>query len=296
MTEALDSFLEFIRIEKGLASNTIEAYANDINQWFRFLEDEGLKSDQAIEQYIKFLNHSGLSPLSVSRKLTSLRMYYNYLLSCGKLEQSPLESVQMPRLPKSLPKVLSVEEVRDLIDCAGKTRSSLRDTAILEVLYGCGLRVSELVSLNINDLEFSEGFLRCFGKGSKERWVPLGECAQDALLGYLKEARNELSRSKSERAVFLNRSGKRLSRVSVWKLIQKLKLEAGISQEISPHTFRHSFATHLLDNGADLRVVQELLGHANLTTTQIYTHLSREQLYRVYQNYHPRNHSELKVG
>ena len=285
----LDSFMEYVRVEKGLSANTQEAYSHDLVQWFDYLSTSKESLEASVSFYVGFMHDSGLSPVSISRKLTSLRMFYKFLVSEGIIESSPVDLVEMPRLPKSLPKVLSVDEVKNMIESTSESRSMQRDRAMLEVLYGCGLRVSELIGLNLADFEFSEGFVRVLGKGSKERWIPLGQYAREALIEYIQGERSELVNNKSMKAVFCNLRGKRISRVAVWKIIQKYKLYAGIQREISPHTFRHSFATHLLDNGADLRVVQELLGHANLTTTQIYTHLSREQLYRVFQNHHPRN-------
>ncbi len=292
----LDSFMEYVRVEKGLSANTQEAYSHDLIQWFDYLNNSKESLENSVLYYVGFMHDSGLSPISVSRKLTSLRMFYKYLVSESIIESSPVDLVEMPRLPKSLPKVLSVDEIKTMIDSTAESRSNQRDRAMLEVLYGCGLRVSELIGLNLGDFEFSEGFVRVLGKGSKERWVPLGQYARKSLIEYIQGERSQLVNNKSMKAVFCNIRGKRISRVAVWKIIQKYKLQAGIQREISPHTFRHSFATHLLDNGADLRVVQELLGHANLTTTQIYTHLSREQLYRVFQNHHPRNREAQRVS
>ena len=296
LEQHLDSFMEYVRVEKGLSANTQEAYSHDLVQWFQYITNSKDSPEMSVIYYVGFMHDSGLSPVSVSRKLTSLRMFYKFLVSEGIFDSSPVDLVEMPKLPKSLPKVLSVEEVKNMIDSTTESRSTQRDRAILEVLYGCGLRVSELIGLNLGDFEFSEGFVRVLGKGSKERWIPLGQYAREALIEYIQGERSELVNNRSMKAVFCNLRGKRISRVAVWKIIQKYKLHAGIEREISPHTFRHSFATHLLDNGADLRVVQELLGHANLTTTQIYTHLSREQLYRVFQNHHPRNREAQRAG
>ena len=293
--EYMDEFMEYIRVEKGLAANTQEAYSHDLMQWFEYLKNSNESLEKAVIYYVGFMHDSSLSAVSISRKLTSLRMFYKYLVSQSILESSPVDLVEMPRLPKSLPKVLSVDEVQNMIDLTAHSRSMQRDRAMLEVLYGCGLRVSELIGLDLGDFEFGEGFVRVLGKGSKERWVPLGQYAHTAMMDYISGERSEFVKKNSTRAVFCNLRGKRISRVAVWKIIQKYKLQAGIHREISPHTFRHSFATHLLDNGADLRVVQELLGHANLTTTQIYTHLSKEQLYRVFQNHHPRNRGAFQA-
>ncbi len=289
MSLDLDAFLAYVRVEKGLAANTCEAYANDLLQWERWLDDSRLSEEKALDPYLKLLKDSGLAVPSIARKVTSLRMYYNWRVQTERDGVAITDRLVMPKMPKSLPKVLSVQEIQGILQEASQTKSPSRDQAMVETLYGCGLRVSELTGLNLDDLEFSEGFLRCYGKGSKERWVPLGEVALLALKEYLNTERKAYQTRKSGGAVFLNRRGGRISRVAVFKIIRQLALNAGVSREISPHTFRHSFATHLLDNGADLRIVQELLGHSNITTTQIYTHLSREQLYRTYQNHHPRN-------
>jgi integrase/recombinase XerD len=292
MQKLLSDFLDHVLIEKGLSKNTWRAYGSDLDQWFNFqAEHSKVPSKSVATLYLQGLHEAGLATSSISRKLTSLRMFYRFLIQRGKLETSPLEGMLLPKQERILPKWLSVEEVVLLIEKASNTRSPLRDRAILETLYGCGLRVSELVGLNLNDLEFTEGFLRCKGKGSKERWVPLGKMVADSLRSYLAHERRKLEASKSSEALFLNCRGSRTSRISIWKLTRKLCLEAGLRDEISPHSFRHSFATHLLDNGADLRVVQELLGHSNLMTTQIYTHISRAQLLRVFRTHHPRHRS-----
>jgi len=228
--------------------------------------------------------------LSIARKITSLRMYYSWEIQNQLRITSPVDRIDLPKLPKSLPTCLSVSEIEAMLKATADGAYRLRDKAIVETLYGCGLRVSELCGLDLVNLEFEEGFLKVLGKGSKERWVPVGLMASQALQEYLRTERLEQRVSKTEPAVFLNKHGKRLSRISVWKTIKRLALLANVKIELSPHTFRHSFATHLLDNGADLRIVQELLGHSNITTTQIYTHLSKEYLYRTYQNFHPRNH------
>ena len=240
------------------------------------------------------MHDSGLSPISVSRKLTSLRMFYKYLVSESIIESSPVDLVEMPRLPKSLPKVLSVDEIKSMIDSTAESRSNQRDRAMLEVLYGCGLRVSELIGLNLGDFEFSEGFVRVLGKGSKERWIPLGQYARKSLIEYIQGERSQfVNNNKSMKAVFCNVRGKRISRVAVWKIIQKYKLQAGIQREISPHTFRHSFATHLIEGGADIRFVQHMLGHSDITTTQIYTHLDKTTLKNEYNHYHPRSRTKI---
>ncbi|PCJ18068.1 MAG: site-specific tyrosine recombinase XerD [Candidatus Cloacimonadota bacterium] len=294
MEKYLDEFMQFIRMEKGLSANTQEAYSNDIIQWFNYLDTTDLEDKDAIFDYLQFLKEADLSITSVSRKITSLRMLYSYMVQNKYIPESPIDAVELPKLPKYLPHCLSIDEVISLIDATDYNKAAIRDRALLEVLYGCGLRVSELTGLNISDIEFREGFLKCFGKGSKERWIPLGKMALEALQNYVRSERNLLLKTANEKALFINRRGKRISRIAVWKMVQKVAQVSGLEKEISPHTFRHSFATHMLDSGADLRVVQELLGHASLTTTQIYTHVSKEQLYKVYQSYHPRNQKQFE--
>jgi integrase/recombinase XerD len=294
MIRHLDDFMGYIGIEKGLSRNTQEAYSNDILQWFEYLEDTGFKPEQASHKFIAYMREVELAPVSIARKITSLRMFYSWLLQEGYVEISPFELVDLPKLPKQLPKYLTFDEIEALLAETQQNKAAFRDRAIIETLYGCGLRVTELISLDMTDIEFNEGFLRCFGKGSKERWIPVGKWALDSLKSYVQTERPLLLKDgKKESAVFVNRRGSRISRVAVWKMIQSLKTRAGISKQISPHTFRHSFATHLLDNGADLRIVQELLGHANIATTQIYTHLSKEQLHRVFKQFHPRNNASM---
>lgn len=289
LKDYLDEFMGFIRVEKGLSDHTCEAYANDILQWLNYLEEFAAhENNLAASEYLSFLRDSDLEVSSIARKITSLRMYYKWMLRENIISESPFETIRLPKQGLHLPQFLTVAEVNAILRECQAVPFPKRNTAIIEVLYGCGLRVSELVGLNINDIEFTEGFLRCFGKGSKERWVPIGKCALVALESYLREERAVLAKDR-EQAIFLNRHGRRLSRISVWKLVKHLVRSAGIEKEVSPHTLRHSFATHLLDNGANLRIVQELLGHANIVTTQIYTHLSREQLYRVFQQFHPLN-------
>jgi len=289
MRPNLDRFLDYLALEKGVSPHTLDAYRRDVLQWLNFLEANGLEPREGIHAYLEELGGTCRSTRSISRKLTSIRVFYQNQVQNGLLEDNPISSVRMPKTPRELPDILSFEEIKDMISQARETTLPSRNCAIVETLYGCGLRVSELVSLDLTDLQFEEGFLRCLGKGSKERWVPLGKFARESIEEYCQRERVDLSGSRSGHALFLNRRGGRISRVGIWKILQNLKNRVGIQRPISPHTLRHSYATHLLDNGADLRVVQELLGHANLITTQIYTHVSKQQLHRIYQNFHPRS-------
>ena len=288
MSQSLERFLDFLALEKGVSSHTLDAYSRDIEQWLSFLQRTALSPEEAVHPYLDELTKNCYAVRSISRKLTSLRVFYRHQIQSEKIKTSPIARIRLPRLPQRLPEILSFEEITRMIQEARESSSPIRNVAILETLYGCGLRVSELIGLDLTDLQLEEGFLRCLGKGSKERWVPVGSFARKSMEDDCERERALRVNSQSRNALFLNRRGGRISRVGVWKILQDLKEKAGIRRSISPHTFRHSFATHLLDNGADLRVVQELLGHANLTTTQIYTHVSREQLHRVYRNFHPR--------
>lgn len=294
MRPNLEWFLDYLALEKGVSPHTLDAYGRDVFQWLNFLKIHELEPATGIHHYIEELGKTCQSPRSISRKLTSIRVFYQNQIQHGVIAENPISRIKFPKIPRELPDVLTFEEITQMISKAKEKPFPLRNSAILEVLYGCGLRVSELVKLDLTDLEFEEGFLRCLGKGLKERWVPMGSFAQESIEEYLRRERGAIESSKSGNAVFLNHRGARISRVGVWKILQALKEQTGICRSISPHTFRHSFATHLLDNGADLRVVQELLGHANLTTTQIYTHVSREHLHRVYKNYHPRSKESVK--
>lgn len=294
MRPNLDWFLDYLALEKGVSPHTLDAYGRDVFQWLSFLKIHELEPSAGIHDYIEELGKTCQSPRSVSRKLTSIRVYYQNQVQHGVLEENPISRIKFPKIPRELPDVLSFEEITQMILKAKENTFPCRNSAILEVLYGCGLRVSELIQLDLTDLQFEEGFLRCIGKGSKERWVPMGSFAKESMEQYLYRERGRLVGSKSGNAIFLNHRGVRISRIGVWKMLQNIKEQTGIRRSISPHTLRHSFATHLLDNGADLRVVQELLGHANLTTTQIYTHVSREQLHRVYRNFHPRSRESVK--
>lgn len=281
------SFLDYLQVERGLSPHTIGAYRRDLSQFFSWIQDDVLKIDSAqIGRFIRTLREKGYEPSSITRKLSTVRMFYKFLHLEGKVKSSPLEGISSPRLGRKLPAYLSEKEMSDLLS-APPTESLLgvRDKAILEVLYGGGLRISEVVNLDISDLNLRGGWVRVMGKGAKERIVPLGRVACQWVRTYLRERKEE---PKSSVALFFNRYGRRLSRQACWKIIKKWAKDAGINKPIFPHTLRHSFATHLLSRDADLRFIQEMLGHANISTTQIYTHVTSERLRRVYKKYHPR--------
>jgi len=289
-----EAFTDFLAFDRGLADRTVEAYRRDLDRFIEFLRGAGrARPDQVdyddVREYVYFLHSQGLAASSIRRAQSSLRAYFGFLLLEGVLQTDPTERMDTPRVARTLPDVLSPGEVERLIEAPDSTRAVYwRDRAILEVLYGAGLRVSELTGLKLGDVDRAEGLVRVMGKGSKERIVPLGGAASRALDRYLRQVRPNLERGEGHGRVFLNARGGPLSRVSVWNLVKESARRAGIDDKISPHTLRHSFATHLLEGGADLVVVQELLGHADISTTQIYTHLDREYLREVHRSFHPR--------
>jgi len=286
-TRLYKDYAYYLKIERGLSPNTVAGYCSDVSL---FLDESGLEAREVrAADIIDYLSsRSGtLSKRSQARLLSALRSFYDWMILDGEMKENPCDGVDAPKTGRYLPEVLSVQEVDDIIASVDtSTPSGLRDRAILEVLYGCGLRVSEAVNLKISDIFSKEGFLRIVGKGDKERIVPLGEMAAEALEAWF-GARPEPCRG-YEDFVFLNRFGRSLSRVSMFNMIKKQALEAGITKTISPHTFRHSFATHLVENGADLRVVQEMLGHESILTTEIYTHIESSTWQGSILAHHPR--------
>jgi integrase/recombinase XerD len=292
----LSRYLRQLALEKGLADNTVTAYENDLTRYIRYLEEQGLERvDQItpviLQNYIAQLFDLGLSSSSMARNFSAVRGFHQYMVADNLTSQDPSELLETPRRKRKLPEVLSVEEVVSIIE-KPDTDSILgiRDRAMLEVLYGCGLRISELLGLQMSNLYLNEGLLRILGKGSKERFTPVGDEAVYRLKKYLARSRPALAKGTSSRnVVFLNRNGKPMSRMGFWKILRNYVLQTHVNRDVHPHTFRHCFATHLLDNGADLRSVQELLGHADISTTQIYTHVSGKQLAKIYKKYHPRS-------
>ncbi|MFY9526591.1 MAG: site-specific tyrosine recombinase XerD [Limnochordia bacterium] len=294
--QVLDEYLAFLQIEKGLSPNSVNAYGSDLRQFGAFLKKNALAwsavTVENIEAYLSVLENQKLSARTKARKVASLRSFYNYLQGEGKIDHNPCAYLPSPKLPQKLPDILTEAEILALL--AAPTLDKLtgyRDRAMFEVLYGSGLRVSELVDLDVGDID-QMGFVRCLGKGGKERIVPLGTYALQAAMKYIEFARPKLQRSHRQTALFLNTRGGRLTRQGFWKILRHWAKQAGIKKDISPHMLRHSFATHLLRGGADLRSVQEMLGHADLTTTQIYTHLDMGSLRDVYKRTHPRARKE----
>lgn len=290
---AVDAFLDYLGAELGLSERTRAAYRADLTEFARFAAGQGLSEPRAVPRtavtlYLFWLRRKGRSPATVARRLAALRSFYRFLLRERWVGSDPTEDVASPKRAERLPRVLSVEEAgRLLAQPDVRTPEGLRDRAVLELLYGSGLRVSELVGLDVGDVDLEAELVRVVGKGNRERVVPLGSHAVRALQAYLQLGRPRLARSAG--ALFVSRSGKRLSRQWVWALLGRYARAAGISRRVTPHVLRHSFATHLLEGGADLRSVQELLGHANISTTQVYTHLSRPHLRGVFDRSHPRD-------
>ncbi|WP_170007536.1 site-specific tyrosine recombinase XerD [Bacillus fonticola] len=295
MKDELLDFLRYLRLERGRSENTIEAYHRDITRYVQYLESvEQLTNWKDVErlhivQFFQFLQEEGKSTRTVARHTASIRSFHKFLLLERKVDRDPTIHLISPKMERSLPKVLSLQEVDAMLEApTGKRVLVLRDRALLEVMYATGLRVSELIGLQISDVHLSLGFLRAKGKGGKERIVPMGSKAEEAVTLYLQESRPSLVKQRKEEALFVNFHGKRLTRQGCWKLLKAFARDAGIQKEVTPHTLRHSFATHLVENGADLRAVQEMLGHADISTTQIYTHVSKARLKDVYTQFHPR--------
>lgn len=290
--ESIDAFVQHLVVERGLARNTVESYSRDLKKFADFLEGRQ-RPLQAVEsltvmEFLLALREQGLSSKSSARSLSALRMFFRFLVREKILETDPTIHIESPKARLHLPALLSIAEVDALLmQPEDKTPRGLRDKAMLELLYATGVRVSELVSLKVNSLNLEVGYLIAFGKGAKERVVPLGESAMRCLKGYLLTARPRFLKRPSP-FVFLNGSGKPLSRQGFWKIIRRYGLKAGLNKRLSPHTLRHSFATHLLERGADLRSVQVMLGHVDIATTQIYTHVTQERLKKIHHRYHPR--------
>lgn len=288
----LADFLDYLRVERGLAANTIASYRRDLEQLAAYLRAQGQELETATSAslvgYVHFLARKGLLPSSIARAEAALRTFYRFLQEEEVRSDNPARDLLRPRRPVRLPRVLSQQEVEQLLNRVPATGpAQIRDRAMLELMYACGLRVSELIGLNLGDLHLPERYVRCRGKGNRERIIPVGEKAVQALVLYLKEGRPHLLSRRRETALFLNRRGRRLTRQGFWQILKKYTGAAKLPLEASPHTLRHSFATHLLENGADLRTVQELLGHADISTTQIYTRVTHKHLLEVYQRCHP---------
>jgi integrase/recombinase XerD len=288
----LDQFMGQLKVERGLARNTIEAYSRDLIGFFEFLKQRRLSATNVKqEDLVSFIaeKRAHLSATSLARCLVSLRMFYRFLVSEGKIAVNPARLLGIPKLYQHLPHVLTRDEVEGLLAQPDRnTTMGKRDTAMLEVLYATGLRASELIGLRMANINMEAAYVRTIGKGSKERIVPMGSKAIDALKRYMTDSRGSLLKKGASPYLFLNSRGGRLTRQGLWKILKGYAGKAGINKRITPHTLRHSFATHLLEGGADLRSVQVMLGHADISTTQIYTHVAMERLKEVHEKYHPR--------
>ena len=287
----IDRFLDYIKVEKGLSSNTIQSYNNDLLRFARFLERKGLSvqciTADELTDYIQELKGK-LSKRSLARNLSSLRSFYRFLILNSHISHNPTRLIDFPKLPRRLPEVLSFEEVERLLSAPDpKTPEGKRDKAMLELLYATGIRVSELITIKIHDLDLERGIVRVLGKGSKERLIPMGQIAIDSIKEYLL-IRKGLLKDKDFPHLFLNVRGRPLTRQGFWKIIKAYGIKAGIKKRITPHILRHSFATHMLQAGCDLRTLQALLGHASLSTTEVYTHLDIAHLKEAHSRFHPR--------
>ena len=294
----LEPFQDYLALERGLKSRTVASYGGDVERFVAYAIEAGATQPgevtaELVDEYVTHLMDEGRAPTSVRRAQSALRAYFAFLVGEGELESDPTDRMERPRTGKPLPSFLSQEEAARLVEAVDPDLAVCwRDRAILETLYATGMRVSELTELQLRNLDLDTGTCLVLGKGGKERLVPTGRTAVVALNRYLTTVRPELARSGSGDAVFLNRRGRKLSRMSVWTIVRNAALRAGITRKVSPHTLRHSCATHLLEGGADLATVQEFLGHADISTTQIYTHLDREYLREAHRRFHPRNQAE----
>lgn len=292
---AFEDFFHYLRIERGLSKNTIESYQRDLNYYMQYVEKASKKNNwdtvnrNDIVHFLYQLKDAGKSSATIARTISSIRSFHQFMVREDITNQDASLHIETPKKENKLPSVLSMTEVEQLLNMTVRTPLSYRNKAMLEIMYATGLRVSELVALKVSDLHLSMGFVRCLGKGAKERIIPLGNVAEQAVEDYLQHGRSAiLKNKKDERVLFLNQHGRPLTRQGFWKILKKIALEANIQKPITPHILRHSFATHLLENGADLRAVQEMLGHTDISTTQIYTHVTKTRLKDMYDTYHPR--------
>lgn len=295
MQNYITAFIEYLQYEKGLSENTRAAYRRDLNKFNAYQlknsesSEPGEINKQQIMAFLSTQMDEGAANSTVARSLSSIKSFYKYLVLENQVQNNPTSDLETPKIKRRLPDILTIEEVDKLMEQPRVTLPlGLRDRAMLELMYGTGVRVSELLSLQIEDVNTTAGFMRCFGKGRKERIIPVNQTSIDWIQRYLARARNLLVKNYLERTLFVNANGRSMSRQGFYKILGAYAKKAELGKEVTPHTLRHSFATHLLENGADLRAVQEMLGHADISTTQIYTHLTRSRLMEVYQLYHPR--------
>ncbi len=291
MKKEIENYINYVYIEKKLSNNTKLAYEKDLISFNDYLNDKNIKSvaSNDIKSYIKHLNEINEKDKTIARKIVSIRTFFDYLMKEKIIDVNPCEKIESPKLRKTLPKTLNEEEVNKLLDITPKTALDWRNKAMLELMYGTGIRVSELVSLEVNDINLTDNYVRIFGKGKKERIVPINDIATNVIKKYINEYRFSLLKGYLTDKVFISSYGKGMTRQGFFKVLKKIAKEKGIKKDFSPHTLRHSFATHLLEHGADLRAIGEMLGHENIKTTQIYTHVSNNKVKKDYEDFHPRN-------
>ena len=287
--ELINKFIEYLIIDKKYSENTIKSYNNDLKKFNNYFDNKSINKieESNIKNYIKYLKQENNDNRTISHNISTLRSFYKFLLIEKIIKNNPMEYIEQPKLKKTLPKTLTIEEIDKLMDIKLKDAFSYRNKAMLELMYSSGLRVSELINASIHDIDTSNCIIRIMGKGSKERIVPLGDYAIKYIEIYLREYREKLTKRELNDYLFLNNHGKKMTRQGFFKILKQLAKEKGIKTDFSPHTLRHSFATHLLNGGADLRSIQEMLGHESISTTQIYTHVSKEKLKENYDNFHP---------
>ncbi len=295
MKTLVESFLSYQAAVKGLSKNTLESYRRDVLKFIIYVEKNNISEIQGIRydnilEYLTTLQKEGISMRSVARNLVSLKQFFNFLLLEKILVENPSLGIKTPKLKRSIPNFLSLEDVEKILSAPDTTTcEGIRDRAMLETLYACGIRASELVKLELNSVNFELGYLIVYGKGSKERLVPTGEKARSALKDYLTLSRPKILKTRNSRYLFVTRRGAEMTRQGFWKILRNYTIRCGINRKISPHTIRHSFATHLLERGADLRTIQIMLGHSDISTTQIYTHIAKERLKAIHRKHHPRS-------
>jgi len=296
MREFMVKYFDYLLVERGMAQNTLESYGRDLRRYIFFIEEEKKINDitkvtpEVIVEYLTRIRNQGLAANSMNRSLAALRGFYKYLLREKILTENPLANIELAKVWMKLPETISKEEMKIILAQPGnQSNADIRNAAMLELLYATGIRVSELINLTMNSINWQVGFLIVMGKGSKERIVPIGKIAYDCTRRYVDEIRPRLMQKKSTDVLFLNRFGKKFTRQGFWKIVAGYAKKAGLQKKVYPHTFRHSFASHLLEGGADLRTVQVMLGHSDISTTQIYTHITRERLKEVHSKYHPRS-------
>ena len=294
MNDFIDEYLNFLTVEKGVSRHTLDAYSRDLNRYISFICSSGIKeianvTPDDVISYLARIKKDGLNARSVNRALAAVRGFYKFLIREKKIDTNPVANIELAKVWTRLPDTLSKEEINLLLGEPGlKTPHAMRDTAMMELMYATGIRVSEVITLTMGNINWQVGYLVVMGKGSKERIVPIGRSAYNCLHDYINCARPGFVKAHATNTLFLNRSGRGLTRQGFWKILKKYAMKAGLQKKVHPHTFRHSFASHLLEGGADLRSVQTMLGHADISTTQIYTHITRERLKHIHKKYHPR--------